>query len=117
MSGDIRIAGNSSSILFIEPAAVAARPPEQWRVRPYPRKGDDTCLGGVRQFAVSARGDGPRCTVDHGDVPAVVFSVGGYTGNLFHDFTDLLVPLFVTARPFRGKVRTLKPPVNFDALI
>ncbi|XP_074577461.1 alpha-1,3-arabinosyltransferase XAT3-like [Curcuma longa] len=104
MSGDIRITGNSSSILFIEPPA-AARPPEQWRVRPYPRKGDDTCLGGVRQFAVIARGDGPRCTVEHGDVPAVVFSVGGYTGNLFHDFTDLLVPLFVTARPFHGKIQ------------
>ncbi|XP_042425582.1 alpha-1,3-arabinosyltransferase XAT2-like [Zingiber officinale] len=106
MSGDIRIAGNSSSILFIEPEA-AARPPEQWRVRPYPRKGDDTCLGGVRQFAVvSARSDGaPQCTVDHGDVPAVVFSVGGYTGNLFHDFTDLLVPLFVTAGPFHGKIQ------------
>ncbi|URE39035.1 glycosyltransferase [Musa troglodytarum] len=46
----------------------------------------------------------PRCTVNH-TVPALVFSIGGFTGNLFHDFTDVIVPLFISSYQFRGEVQ------------
>ncbi|WOL12498.1 hypothetical protein Cni_G21265 [Canna indica] len=102
MNGDIRIGANSSFVMFVEPSATEQK--EEWRVHPYARKGDQTCLNGVRQLTVKASSEGPQCTVSH-DVPAVVFSIGGYTGNLFHDFSDLLVPLFTTSRQFNGEVQ------------
>jgi hypothetical protein len=30
-------------------------------------------------------------------VPAIVFALGGLTGNYWHDFSDALVPLFVAS--------------------
>nr|GMD70189.1 Transcriptional repressor tup12 [Ipomoea batatas] len=46
------------------------------------------------------------CTRNH-NVPAVVFSTAGYSGNLFHDFSDLLIPLYLTSREFDGEVQFL----------
>ncbi|CAL9180564.1 unnamed protein product [Musa hybrid cultivar] len=102
MDGDIRISGSSSSVVLME--SPRTEETEIWHVHPYPRKGDEACLKGVRKLAVKASSEAPRCTVNH-DAPAVVFSTGGYTGNLFHDYSDLLVPLFLTARPFDGEVK------------
>ncbi|CAL9059653.1 unnamed protein product [Musa banksii] len=102
MDGDIRISGSSSSVVLME--SPRTEETEIWHVHPYPRKGDEACLKGVRKLAVKASSEAPRCTVNH-DAPAVVFSTGGYTGNLFHDYSDVLVPLFLTARPFDGEVK------------
>ncbi|KAJ8465255.1 hypothetical protein OPV22_027807 [Ensete ventricosum] len=101
--GDVRIPGNSSSVLFME-SSNDTEHKEAWRVRPYPRKGDETCLREVRELTIRATSEAPRCTVHH-NVSAIVFSVSGYTGNVFHDFSDLLLPLFVTARQFDGEVQ------------
>lgn len=102
MYGDIRIPGSSSSVLFMESSKTEQE--EVWQVHPYPRKGDEGCLSGVRKLTVKASSEAPQCTANH-DVPAIVFSTGGYAGNLFHDFADLLVPLFTTARQFDGEVQ------------
>lgn len=48
----------------------------------------------------------PNCTVKQ-SVPAVIFSVNGYTGNIFHDFTDVLIPLFISSHQFHGQVQFL----------
>ncbi|MQM13735.1 hypothetical protein Taro_046661 [Colocasia esculenta] len=109
MAGEVRILGNSSSVLFVDvdPSRPAAN--ESWRIRPYARKGDNAALEHVRQVLVSslpAQGGAAACAVHH-DVPAIVFSISGYTGNFFHDFTDVLVPLFLTSRPFNGEVQFL----------
>ena len=53
----------------------------------------------------------PPCSVWHA-VPAVVFSTGGFLGNFFHDFTDVLVPLFATSRQFHGEVQFLVTDFN-----
>ncbi|KAI3454866.1 hypothetical protein Pfo_011529 [Paulownia fortunei] len=45
----------------------------------------------------------PKC-VRNLSIPAVAFSTGGYSGNQFHDFSDLLIPLYLTSRPFNGTV-------------
>lgn len=44
-----------------------------------------------------------HCEVRH-NVPVVVFTTGGYTGNLYHEFADGLIPLYITAKRFNGEV-------------
>ncbi|CAL9766452.1 unnamed protein product [Musa acuminata subsp. burmannicoides] len=103
LEGDIRIHGNSSSILF------ASSSPASWQMKPHPRKDDPNALSHVTQISVTsftADGDAPRCAVS-GSTPAIVFSTGGYMGNPFHDFTDVLIPLFITSFQFDGEVRFL----------
>jgi len=104
MAGDIRMDANASAFVVVDPASGAGG--GQWhRVRPYPRKGDETCMGRITEVTVrSTGGDAPRCTREHA-APAVVFSIGGYTGNIFHDFSDVLVPLYTTAHRYGGDVQ------------
>ncbi|CAL9767998.1 unnamed protein product [Musa acuminata subsp. burmannicoides] len=107
MSGDIRIPGNSSDVIFVE----SPQKDQAFRFRPYARKGDQTAFGRVRELTVKSSTAAPQCTVSH-NVPAVVFSTGGYTGNLFHDFTDVLIPLFLTARQYDGEVQFVVSDMN-----
>lgn len=44
-----------------------------------------------------------KCDVYH-DVPAVFFSTGGFTGNVYHEFNDGLIPLYITSQQFNKKV-------------
>jgi hypothetical protein len=64
------------------------------------------CNQRVAEFNVTARKEAPQCTRSS-DVPAILFSIGGYTGNIFHDFSDVIMPLFTASRPFNGKVQFL----------
>ena len=48
-------------------------------------------------------GRADKCDVRH-NVPAIVFSTGGYTGNVYHEFNDGLIPLFLTAGAYKGEV-------------
>ncbi|XP_074559617.1 alpha-1,3-arabinosyltransferase XAT3-like [Curcuma longa] len=108
MSGDIRIPGNSSDVLFVD----SSERNEEFRFRPYARKGDASAFSRVRELTVKAAGTtAPQCTVTHA-VPAVVFSAGGYTGNLFHDFTDVLIPLFLASRHVHGEVQFVVSDLN-----
>ncbi|XP_066308547.1 alpha-1,3-arabinosyltransferase XAT3-like isoform X2 [Miscanthus floridulus] len=109
--GDIRLDAKASSFIVVDPtptgAATANGPTTTYKVRPYARKGDATSMSRVTEVTVRTTADAesaPRCTVTHAE-PAVVFSIGGYTGNLFHDFTDVIVPLYGTAQHYRGDVR------------
>ena len=44
-----------------------------------------------------------RCDIRHlTGVPAVVFSMGGYTGNVYHEFSDGLIPLCNRSRHVYG---------------
>ncbi|KAM0829944.1 hypothetical protein ACQ4PT_066538 [Festuca glaucescens] len=104
MRGNIKIHPNASSVLYMEPAS--SKRNELWKIKPYPRKGDELCLGKLREVTVKSSKVAPECTKYH-NVPAVVFALTGYTGNLFHDFTDVLVPLFTTASEFNGEVQFL----------
>ncbi|XP_042478382.1 alpha-1,3-arabinosyltransferase XAT2-like [Macadamia integrifolia] len=44
----------------------------------------------------------PACDVTH-DVPAVVFSLA-IVGNIFHEFNEIIIPLFVTSRNFHSRL-------------
>lgn len=104
LSGDVRVSPATSSVTLTMPlqqGEAAAR-----RIRPYARR-DDFLLPLVREVAITSaasEGDAPSCNVSHG-VPAVIFSIGGYTGNFFHDMADVLVPLYLTTFHFKGKVQ------------
>ncbi|KAL3731643.1 hypothetical protein ACJRO7_028513 [Eucalyptus globulus] len=66
------------------------------KIRPYTRKRDRSALSGVREVTI-ASSPPPNATCGATQAaPALVFSAGGYTGNFFHEFSDGLVPLFIT---------------------
>lgn len=49
----------------------------------------------IKELTIAATPQTPKCEVQH-NVPALVFSAGGYNGNFWHDFNDGIIPLFVT---------------------
>lgn len=103
MSGDVRVSPGSSSVTLTMPMQQGE---EGRRIRPYARQ-DDSLLPLVREVVIKAaasESDTPKCSVSH-DVPAVIFSIGGYTGNFFHDMSDVLIPLYQTSFRFKGRVR------------
>ncbi|KAK2639803.1 hypothetical protein Ddye_027598 [Dipteronia dyeriana] len=44
------------------------------------------------------------CRFTH-EVPAVVFSSGVFTGNQFHEIDEIIIPLFITTRHFRSRLK------------
>ncbi|WVZ72010.1 hypothetical protein U9M48_020535 [Paspalum notatum var. saurae] len=103
MSGDVRVSPESSSVALIMPMQQGD---EGHQVRPYARR-DDSLMPLVREVVIRAaesENDAPKCSISH-DVPAIIFSVGGYTGNFFHDMSDVLIPLYLTSFRFKGRVK------------
>jgi hypothetical protein len=115
LRGDVRTDPSTSSVLLYNaPRGSAAE-----KVRPYTRKFEDSIMSTIDEVTIqpvagaynasASASDGGtlrrRCDVRHPrGVPAVVFSTGGYTGNVYHEFSDGLIPLFVTAQRFAGEV-------------
>ncbi|XP_060670711.1 beta-1,2-xylosyltransferase XYXT1 [Ziziphus jujuba] len=106
---DVRIDGNSGSVFVVSSQSEKTENNNSWIIRPYARKEDLTAMSHVRKWSVKAVEDNqeiPKCTINH-NVPAVLFSSGGYVGNNFHEFTDVLIPLFITSRQYNGEVQFL----------
>jgi hypothetical protein len=114
MAGDVRTDPASLSLLLFPPpngsaaAAAAAAAEEEERVRPYPRKWERPIMQNIPEVRLRvARPPGDeaerRCDVRH-DAPLLVMSAGGYTGNLFHAFSDGLLPSWVTVQHLRRRV-------------
>jgi capsular polysaccharide biosynthesis protein len=109
LDGDVRVLGANGTVTLVASPGAGSRTfrEESWRIQPYPRKADPNAMLHVRALTVrSVSGDAPACT-DRQDVPALVFSDRGYVGNYFHAFTDVILPLFLTARQYGGEVRLL----------
>ncbi|KAG2587236.1 hypothetical protein PVAP13_5NG127000 [Panicum virgatum] len=109
LDGDVRVLGANASVTLVAPPGADGRTfrEESWRIKPYPRKADPNAMRNVREVTVrSVSGGAPACTDRH-DVPALVFSDRGYTGNYFHAYTDVVLPLFLTARQYAGEVLLL----------
>lgn len=108
--GDVRIIGKDTRMVYVAPPQFGdSGGGESWTIKPYARKWDAGSGARVREVTmklVNGYGDDTRCSVNH-TVPALVFAIGGWTGNFFHDFADVLVPLFQTAYPFGGEVQFL----------
>lgn len=112
LSGDVRIHGKSATVLAAVTFAFSGN--STWQIRPYARKGDVAAMNRVREWTVKLEQNADqlenasfsRCVRNH-SVPAMLFSLGGYSMNNFHDFTDILIPLYTTARRFNGEVQFL----------
>nr|XP_051226304.1 beta-1,2-xylosyltransferease XAX1-like isoform X3 [Lolium perenne] len=110
LSGDIRVSPKQKTMYLVNPSGAAAGFDEKGekKVRPYARN-DDFLLPAVVEVTVKSLPSAeaaPQCTKRH-PVPAVVFSVAGYTDNFFHDNTDVMIPLFLTAGHLKGEVQLL----------
>ncbi|WVZ72012.1 hypothetical protein U9M48_020537 [Paspalum notatum var. saurae] len=105
IDGDVRIHGSAGTIL-IPPSIESggSNPnPQEWRIRPYSRKHQ----AGIKEVTVrelASSADAPACDVTS-SVPALVFAMGGLTGNYWHDFSDVLIPLYLQAVRFGGEVQ------------
>ncbi|XVE75584.1 hypothetical protein DITRI_Ditri12bG0105100 [Diplodiscus trichospermus] len=77
------------------------------RIKPYTRKWETSVMDTIDELhLISKRGNfgvHPSCDVIH-NVPAVIFSTGGYTGNVYHEFNDGIMPLYITSQHFMKKV-------------
>ncbi|KAL6597814.1 hypothetical protein ACP70R_046619 [Stipagrostis hirtigluma subsp. patula] len=114
MEGDVRTHGKSGRVYVVSSSTY--RPENSTvKIRPYARKWETHAMSRFREVTIRssppAAADGvilQRCTARH-DVPAVVFSTGGkvYSRNFFHCMSDIIVPLFVTARAYGGRVQLL----------
>uniref|UniRef100_M8BMD1 Uncharacterized protein n=1 Tax=Aegilops tauschii TaxID=37682 RepID=M8BMD1_AEGTA len=104
-SGGVRIHGSTHTVLVpptIESGGSNPNP-QEWRVLPYSRKH----MSGIKEITVRelpTAADAPRCAVTS-QVPALVFAMGGLTGNYWHDFSDVMIPLYLQASRFDGEVQ------------
>ncbi|XP_062218936.1 alpha-1,3-arabinosyltransferase XAT3-like isoform X2 [Phragmites australis] len=99
-AGDVRVQGRTQTI-HISPLE------QEWKVKPYCRKHDAFALSHVKEWALRPlSGDAPHCTINS-SATAFVLSTGGFTGNLFHDYTDVLIPAFITAHRYAGELQFL----------
>ncbi|CAL4977471.1 unnamed protein product [Urochloa decumbens] len=104
VDGDVRVNGTALSVSLV-PTGRSSSERRKWKIQPYSRK----ILPGIRPVTVTQVPDGaaaPACTARYA-MPAVLFSVSGLTGNFWHDFTDVLVPLFIASRRYGGEVQLL----------
>ncbi|KAI3496916.1 hypothetical protein L1887_39294 [Cichorium endivia] len=73
-------------------------------VRPYAMQESPYVMNYITPVTITtAKPPRPACDHNH-EHPAVIFSSGGYTGNLFHEFNENIIPLYITTRLFRSRV-------------
>ncbi|XP_051115716.1 alpha-1,3-arabinosyltransferase XAT2-like isoform X2 [Andrographis paniculata] len=110
LNGDVRIHGRRPSTIFLFSGDMATTATAGWiTTKPYARNPDPIAMRKVTGLKLIIHAQsGPdaaelRCSRNF-SLPAIVFSSGGYAGNPFHDFSDVLIPLFLTAQQFNREV-------------
>nr|CAD1828297.1 unnamed protein product [Ananas comosus var. bracteatus] len=108
MSGNVRTHSHASSVVLYPPSNVTINrnSSAEEKIRPYPRKWEGIIMDRISELRLRAAApqDAPHpCDVRH-DVPAIFFSAGGYTGNVFHAFNDAILPLYITSHRLRRRV-------------
>ncbi|KAJ4808134.1 EGF domain-specific O-linked N-acetylglucosamine transferase [Rhynchospora pubera] len=112
MTGDVRTKGyNSSSIFFIPRVHTLVPKEQEWRINPYSQKMYTYFINYVTVKQLRGPQDAPICTV-HSNSPAILLSLGGPSGNIWHDFTDVLIPLFLASKPFKREVQFMISSYN-----
>ncbi|XP_077218813.1 xylan glycosyltransferase MUCI21-like [Tasmannia lanceolata] len=103
MRGDIRTDSPSSSILIYN----SDQETKEEIIRPYTRKWEGAIMKTIDEITlkpINKSGDSARaCDIWH-NIPGIMFSTGGYTGNLYHEFNDGLLPLYITSERLGGEV-------------
>lgn len=112
MKGDIRTNSSSFSVVLYNSGDLVTGESELRRekIKPYTRKWEPSTMATIDELTLVSKTsngsmveNGHKCDVNH-DVPAVFFSTGGFTGNVYHEFNDGLIPLYITSQKFNKKV-------------
>lgn len=111
MKGDVRTDSSSSSILVYGSQDEEGKNEEELqheKIKPYTRKWETSIMDTIDELdliskKITVRMNRHQCDVQH-EVPAVFFSTGGYTGNVYHEFNDGIMPLYITSQHFHKKV-------------
>ncbi|CAM0907976.1 unnamed protein product [Alopecurus aequalis] len=113
LEGDVRVHGKSSSVYVDASSNYTDRSKNGMvTIRPHTRKWETMeMVHEVTIHSSSADTSPPRCTITH-DVPAVVFSAIVLNGNFYHAMDDTILPLFLTARQYEGRVMFLATDYN-----
>ncbi|CAL9246047.1 unnamed protein product [Arabidopsis halleri] len=113
MKGDVRTHSASSSVFLF--TSLNNKTKITNKIKPYTRKWETSVMQTVQQLNLVYRDEknNSKVSVDEHNnnicdvfynVPAVFFSTGGYTGNVYHEFNDGIIPLFITSHHFNKKV-------------
>ncbi|KAK2639800.1 hypothetical protein Ddye_027595 [Dipteronia dyeriana] len=73
-------------------------------LKPYGEVNAHHRVSPVQIVAGEQSANSSACHVTH-DVPAVVFSGRGFAGNMYHEISEMIIPLFITTRHFRSQVK------------
>ncbi|XP_040244659.1 beta-1,2-xylosyltransferase XYXT1 [Aegilops tauschii subsp. strangulata] len=107
ISGDARAIGVNRTVLYVPPAEERDTDGQEWAIKDQSRKQlVDIIEVNVKTLSAAQSLVAPECTSRHA-VPAVVFAMNGLTSNPWHDFGDVLIPLFITTRAYDGEVQFL----------
>ncbi|XP_078148186.1 glycosyltransferase family 61 protein [Carex rostrata] len=103
MRGDVRTNSDSNSLFLVSSNSSNI----EEKIRPYTRKWETSVMSTIDELHLKTvlpeSMPSQKCDVVH-NVPAVVFSTGGYTGNVYHEFNDGIIPLYITSQKFNGEV-------------
>ncbi|KAJ8437060.1 hypothetical protein Cgig2_025907 [Carnegiea gigantea] len=106
MKGDIRTHSATFSV-FLYTQNEEEQEFHEEKIRPYTRKWETSVMNSIDELSLVSKprpaGSPYKCDVWH-DVPAVFFSTGGYTGNVYHEFNDGIIPLYITSQHFNKQV-------------
>ncbi|XP_024517416.1 uncharacterized protein LOC9651913 [Selaginella moellendorffii] len=105
LAGDLRISG--STVTLFSPRNTDEEILVQ-KIKPYPRKWQKQLLEKISEVTIKVRRSSSstpqhQCDVNHTQA-AMIFSTGGYTGSVYHDFNDGLIPIYITSHGFEGEV-------------
>ncbi|XP_019054347.1 PREDICTED: uncharacterized protein LOC104603866 [Nelumbo nucifera] len=86
------------------------------RIRSYPKKEEENNMRIVTPVEIKIPNNTynpPACDVTQG-VLVVIFATT-YTSNIYHEFNDIAIPLFLTCRHFQSRIRFIV--TKFDPLL
>ena len=100
LRGDVRTYAEATSIFLHTDNYKSV----QEKIRPYMCKWEQSTMNTIDEITLKiGEFNVESCQVQH-DVPAIVFSTSGYTGNLYHEFNDGLIPLYITSQHLNRQV-------------
>lgn len=108
-SHQVRIQNSTQTIIYI-PSLSGSQTAIKTRrmIKPYTLKDDANAMQKVKPLQILEGNlrdtDIPTCRYHH-HIPALVFSSGGHTPNMFHELDELLIPLFLTTYHFKSEVQ------------
>nr|AGS18880.1 GT61_6 [Plantago ovata] len=108
LDGDIRVEAITSTIYVVKPNEIISK---SWTIKPYVR----WYAPNIKNWTVKLMGLDdinnqnnfiPACSINHSN-PAILYSMGGFSGNIYHTFSDLLFPLYAISFGFNREVHFL----------